>query len=176
MDITIDSTQYKLLLLFVFDKMEMPLTENTVYEFCTSANTWLSYMECKIAFHQLIEAGLICVTNANSKEEPFFSITAEGRVCLAHFFTRVPSSIRESVVKQIKQNRMIYRRKQEYSANYSKNADGTYKVILRIIEPMQPVIEIVMNVANRSMAKQIYERWEQKAPQVYSSIWELLVE
>ena len=32
----------KLILLFVFDKMEVPLSENTVLDMCCSSNTWIS--------------------------------------------------------------------------------------------------------------------------------------
>ena len=57
MEITGNTTINKLILLFVFDKMEIPLTENTVIEMCSSRNTWITYMECTEALGQLIEAG-----------------------------------------------------------------------------------------------------------------------
>ena len=40
-----DSSLNKLILLFVFDKMEVPLSENTVLDMCTSSNNWLAYMD-----------------------------------------------------------------------------------------------------------------------------------
>ena len=109
-----DSAQNKLLLLFVFDKMEIPLSEDTLLDFCSSSNNWLNYMDCKDAVAQLIAAGFICRTNSGTSGESLYSITAEGRVCLAHFFVRIPASIREEVSEKIKQSRMNYRRKQEY--------------------------------------------------------------
>ena len=42
-----DALVNKLILLFVFDKMEVPLSEDTVLDMCCSANGWISYMDCK---------------------------------------------------------------------------------------------------------------------------------
>ena len=41
-----DSKIQKLVILFVFEKMAIPLTEATVLDVCSSENDWLSYMEC----------------------------------------------------------------------------------------------------------------------------------
>ena len=49
----------KLILLFVFDKMECPLTENTILDICCSSNNWIAYMDCKPIINQLIEHGFI---------------------------------------------------------------------------------------------------------------------
>ena len=43
----------KLILLFVFDKMESPLSERTLVDMCTSSNDWLNYMDCIVLIHKL---------------------------------------------------------------------------------------------------------------------------
>ena len=43
----------KLILLFVFDKMESPLSERTLVDMCTSSNDWLNYMDCTVLIHKL---------------------------------------------------------------------------------------------------------------------------
>ncbi|MEG1710379.1 MAG: DUF4364 family protein [Clostridia bacterium] len=174
--ILIDNTQHKLLLLFVFDKMEMALSDNTIYDFCTSSNTWLNYIDCKIALEELVKAQFIAPMDVHTKELLLYNITPEGRLCLAHFFPKLPSSIREDVAKRVKEQRMAFKRKQEYFSDYSKNRDGTYKVTLKIAEPEQQMIEMIMTVPDRETAKQIYEKWEEKAPQVYQSVYDILVE
>ncbi len=172
----LDNTQNKLLLLFVFDKMEIPLSENTLIDLCCQTNNWITYMDCKQALLQLIDASFIYRINNNPSAEPLYTITPEGRVCLAHFFVRIPSSLREVISEFIKSHRMSYRRRQEYFSDYHKNADGTYDVSLKILEPSQAVLEINLNVPNRNTAKWIYQKWEEKATQVYSAIYDILVE
>lgn len=172
----VDNTQHKLLLLFVFDKMEIPLSENTVLDFCTYTNVWLNYVDCKTAFHDLLSADLICSYNTHSKDNPLYVLTSDGRTCLAHFFQKVPSSLREEISQKAKQQRLRFKRKQEYVSDYQRNTDGTYKVILKIMELGRPVVEIAMNVPDRSTAKSMFEKWEIKAPATFQSLMEIFEE
>jgi hypothetical protein len=56
------------------------------------------------------------------------------------------------------------------------NKDGTYTVYLKILEPSQPLMELKFVVPNRQVAKDIYKKWEEKAPIVYRSVYESLVD
>jgi hypothetical protein len=56
------------------------------------------------------------------------------------------------------------------------NKDGTYTVVLKIIEPAQPVLELKFVVPNRQTAKAIYKKWEDKSADVYANIYEMLVD
>lgn len=58
MKITDDSTLNKLILLYVFEAMDVPLTGRTIIEMCTSRNLWLTYMDCTMAKNQLLDSGL----------------------------------------------------------------------------------------------------------------------
>ena len=169
-----DSSVNKLILLFVFDKMEVPLSENTILDMCTSANNWLAYMDCHPILNQLLDCGWIY--NISTSGEPLYTITPDGRICLANFFVKIPASTRESISLFIKNNRSRYRRKQECVADYFMNKDGTYTVYLKIIEPVQPILELKLVVPNRQTAKDIYKKWEEKAPLLYRSVYENLVD
>lgn len=170
-----DSTQSKLILLFVFDKMEVPLSENTIVDMCCVNNNWINQLECRPLLSQLIEAGFLYNISA-SHNETLYTITPEGRLCLAHFFIRIPSSLRELISEYVKNNRTNYRKKQEYQTDYYKNADNSYTVVLKIIEPSQPVLEIKMTVPSRHSAKWINKQWVEKAAQVYASLYDILID
>lgn len=174
MEISNNSTVNKLILLFVFDKMEVPVTQNTLIEMCTGLNSWITYMDCIDALNQLLDVNFIYQT-AHEKTT-YYNITPDGRMCLANFYTRIPSSLRTEITQYVKENRMTFRRKQEYFRNYYKNDDGTYTVVLKIVDPVQTTLEIKMNVANRTAAKNVYKNWEDKAAQVFYTLHELLVD
>lgn len=169
-----DSSLNKLILLFVFDKMEVPLSENTVLDMCCSSNNWLNYMDCQPILNQLLECGWIY--NISTPEDPLYTITPDGRICLANFFISIPASTRTEISLFIKNNRSKYRRKQECVADYFMNKDGTYTVYLKIIEPLQPVFELKLVVPNRQIAKDIYKKWDEKAVDVYRDVYENLVD
>ena len=114
-----DSSLNKLILLFVFDKMEVPLSENTVLDMCCSSNNWLAYMDCQPILNQLLECHWIY--NVSSTGDPLYTITPDGRICLANFFINIPASTREEISLFIKNNRTKYRKKQEFVADYFMN-------------------------------------------------------
>jgi hypothetical protein len=130
LEITDESTINKLILLYVFEAMDVPITGDTIIEMCTSRNTWLSYMDCTITIGELIEAGFIyqssrdrSVTTADNKADAgfifrsskeknsYFNITADGRQCLSLFYTRIPSSLRAEITEYVRENRMTMRRR-----------------------------------------------------------------
>lgn len=170
-----DNTLSKLILLFVFDKMEVPISENTIIDMCCSTNNWINQLECKPLLAQLIEAGFLCKISGSHSEE-LYTITPDGRLCLAHFFIRISSSLRENISEFIKNNRNKYRRKQDYITDYYKNVDNSYTVVLKIAELTAPVLEIKITVPSRHSAKWINKQWENKAAQVYATLYDMLVD
>ena len=173
--ITQDTTINKLILLFVFDKMETALTESTVLELCSYKNNWIDFANCKQTLLDVVDNGFVYKSD-NGTGESFYDLTAEGRWCLKNFYTRIPSSVRQLISDDIKKKRIEYRRRQDYVATYTKCPDGSYDVVLKIIEPTKTTLEVKFNVMTRNIAKYIERTWQDKAPTVYSRISDTLID
>ena len=125
----LDSKIQKLIILFVFDRMAISLSESALLDICTSENDWLSYMDCKQYLGELIDTNLLY----RVPKSDYINITQDGIGCLALFFSRIPTSIRDDINTYARENRMRYKKRQSYFCDYSKNADGTYTVIMKIV-------------------------------------------
>ena len=165
----------KLILLFVFDKMESALSERTIVEMCTVANSWLNYMDCKELIPRLLDDGFICRC-ASNEEEPLYTITSDGRSSLNSFYINIPKSLRSEISAYIKQNSGKLRNRQECKSDYYQNADGTYTIYVKILAPVQPMLELKFVVPNKKTAQNIYKNWESKASELYSAIYDTLVD
>ena len=164
MEFIADSTVNKLILLFVMDKMEIPLTENSIVDIATSRNNWLNYMDCKDVLWQILEVGFVYKTmNDNA---------------LSHFFLKIPSSMRDEINTFAKENRMQFKRAQEYVSDYFKNADGSHTAILRIRDPLEPqsLFEIKLKLPTRHAAIIACKKWKNKAPNIYENINDILTD
>jgi hypothetical protein len=168
----LDSKIQKLIILFVFEKMAIPLEESTILDLCTSDNNWLSYMDCKQYIAELLETNLIY----RVPKSEYLNITQDGISCLALFFTRIPSHIRDEITQFTRENRMRYKRRQSYFCDYSKNADGTYTVVMKVNNDISTLMELKLVVANRQLAKYLYKSWVDKASITYSLIHETLLD
>ncbi len=164
----------KLILLFVFDKMESALSERTLVDMCTSSNDWINYMDCVVLIHKLLRDGFICQVPGD--DDPLYTITPEGRESLANFYINIPKSTREEISRFIKNNSSKFRNRQECKSDYFQNKDGTYTVFLKILAPVQPMLELKFVVPDKKTASNIYKKWEDKASELYSVVFETLVD
>ena len=162
----------KLIILFVFDKMESALSERTIVDMCSSSNSWMGYMDCVNVLHKLIDDNFICIVNED--EDTLYALTPDGRETLANFYINIPKSVREEISIFIKKNSARYRNRQECRSDYFQNMDGTYTVALKILSPVQTILELKFVVPDKKTAKAIYKKWEEKAADVYSVIYENL--
>jgi hypothetical protein len=169
-----DSSVNKLIILFVFDKMESALSEATILDMCCSSNNWIAYMDCKLTIDQILEDGLIC--KVDSAYGAMYIITPDGRDCLANFYINIPTSTRKDIALFVKNNSLKFRTRQECVSDYYQNIDGTYTVLLKILAPAQPMLELKIVVPDRKTAQYIYKKWEEKAADAYQIIYENLVD
>lgn len=172
-----DSTISKLIMLFVMEKMEMPLTERSIIDICTTQNDWLNYMECKDVLFQLLEANFIYRTDNQGSEERYI-ISYDGQNCLEHFYQRIPQILREQIIDYIKNNRSHFKKSQEYVADYSKNNDGTYLVVLKIRSHTvnYPTFEIKIATSSRQSALESCKNWRENAHLIYEQVYQSLLD
>ncbi|MEG1613031.1 MAG: DUF4364 family protein [Clostridia bacterium] len=170
-----DSTIHKLIVLYVFDAMGMPLNEDSVVDICYYEIACMQFIDCKEALFNLLDAGLLCVAS-NATSKPLYTITSDGSECLTHFYMRIPSHLREQITTFGKENRLRLRKQQEYFSDYYKNEDGSHTVLLRIINQNIIMMELKLVVSSRANAKWITKNWCDKAAQVYSVLHETLLD
>lgn len=169
-----DSTVNKLIILYVFDAIEIPLAEDSIVYICYYELKCMQYIDCMEALANLLDAGLICQTNVTGK--PMYNITHDGYECLKNFYMRIPSHYRDQIMSYCKENRLAYRKKQEYFSDYFENKDGSYTVLLRILDKNTMIMELKLVVSSRNNAKWIVKNWGDKAAQVYGFLHETLME
>ena len=109
------------------------------------------------------------------RERKFFRAGFQ-RFSYQRIAARLNCSLFDSITEHVKKNRLIYRRKQDYSSDYFKNSDGTYTVVLKIESVTVPLLELKLNVQNRNTAKWIFKHWSDKALSIYELIHDNLVE
>ncbi|MDR0383837.1 MAG: DUF4364 family protein [Christensenellaceae bacterium] len=171
-----DEMTRKILLLFIFEKMEIPLSESSLGEIVMSNPDWLSYMDYREALNKILEVKFIRVKS--SAGDLLYQLTQDGRMCLSHFYKKIPASIRESITVYAKENVLRLKRSQEYGFDYFKNADGTHTIVLKIEENANndSIFEIKMKVPTRTDAIRATKKWKHSAPDIYGYLLDKIVE
>ena len=174
MQIKGETSVNKLILLFLFDKMESPLSESTIVDMCSEPNEWVNYWDCRVLIKKLLADNFTCEIPGG--DEPLYTITPEGRDTLANFYIKIPRSVREDISRFVKNNSAKYRMRQECRSDYFQNKDGSYTVFLKILAPVQPMLELKFVVPDKKTANNIYKKWDDKAAELYSVVYETLVD
>ena len=165
----------KLILLYIFDQCSVALIEDIIVNDIATANGWISYMDCKDAIADLIKTDYL-VNAAGKNSVPRYKITPDGRECLNCFFYKIPASTRDAIKEHIKKNIMSYSKQQDYQSDYFRNNDGTYTVVLKIVDDTSVWMELKLRVDNRTKAKWIYKTWHDKAIDIYGYLNENVIE
>ena len=124
--------------------------------------------------HKLKKDGFIC--EIPEADDPLYAITTEGREALANYYISIPKSSREEISRFVKNNGTKFRNRQECKSDYYQNKDGTYTVFLKILAPVQPMLELKFVVPDKKTANTIYKKWEDKASELYSVVYDTLVD
>lgn len=164
----------KLIILFVFDKMESALSEATLVDICSSSNNWINYMDCLNLLEKMVDDGFIC--EVDSQDEKVYAITSDGRECLASFYIKINKSMREEISRFVKKYGMKFKNRQECRSDYYLNKDGSYTVYLKIMASVQPTLELKFVVPDKKTAQSIYKKWDDKAAELYYVIYDTLVD
>lgn len=164
----------KLAILYILDQMATPLKENVLSSMVLD-NNWMNLIDFRTALSEMLNAGLVINMTPNNSE-PRYGITLPGREGLDNFYSSIPISLRQEIAEHIKKNRLIYRKKQEYIADYYKNKDGTYTVTMKIESSSCTLMDLKIVVQSRSTAKRIYNTWAEKASIIYEHIYDNLIE
>ena len=175
-DFVADEFVKKLIMLFTFEKMEIPLTDTSIDAIIQANPSWMTYMDCKEVLFQLQESKFIY--RASHDNDAVFGITQDGRMALGNFYAKIPASIREEITNFAKTNRQKFKRNQEYTYDYFKNSDGTYTVALRIRDGATNdyLLEIRVKASTRGSAVRAAAKWKQSAPSVYEHIHQTMLE
>ena len=103
----------KLTMLFVVDKMEITLTEDSILDICSVKNEWIkNYMDCKAIIHDLVDTNLFYKLGNESEGKELFALTYEGRECLSYLYRRLPLAKREEISQYIQANRLTVKSSQ----------------------------------------------------------------
>ncbi len=169
-----NETTGKLILLYVLDRMECEVTEDTIIDMCYYQKKWISYFTCKIALSELTKSGFV-QESRNAEKTKYYTITPEGRSCLSFFYNDIPNSTRNDISEFVKENKLAFKRKQEYFYDSFKNSDGTYSVVLKIVEPTTTALEIKFSIPDSESAKTVEKNWLEYASKVYGDIYNTLL-
>ncbi len=157
-------TLYKLILLFMLDRVDFPLTTSQLSQFILDKG-YTDYFSFQQALNELEEAGFICSERIRSNTQ--FHLTPEGKEALDLFEYKISSAIKDDVYAYFEAEKIHLRSEVEIFATYYPAKRDEYIVQCTILERKETLLDIKLNVPSLDQATMICDTWQEKSNAIY---------
>lgn len=158
-------TLYKLMILYMLDKVNFPLSNAQMCEFILD-HEYTTYFNLQQSISELLEANFIRVENVLNTS--LYHITDEGRNTLEYFGRKVSDAIKEDIDLFIAEHRYELRNEVSTRADYYKTPAGEFAARCLVKEKDSTLIEVTLTVPIEEQAASICANWKQKNQEIYS--------
>ena len=166
------STLYKLMILYILNASEFPLTNSQVCEFLLEKG-YTTYFTTQAAISDLIEAQFISVNTQNKSS--YYQLTASGLETLEAFSSSISDGIKADVRSFLEEKHYTLRQNNEITATYLPKKNQEFEVELALKDGKDPLIKIQLTVPSELQAELICDHWPNKSIDIYNYLLEALL-
>lgn len=165
-------TLYKLIVLFMLEKVDFPLTNAQISGFILDKG-YTNYFHLQQAISELDESGLIQTTTIRNAS--YLKITQSGIQTLEFFGNEISDEIKKEITEFFRENSMEMRNERSVIADYYKSDKEGYLVRCQAKERDVPLLDLTMTVPTKEAAEAMCASWKQKSEQVYEKLLDMLL-
>ena len=164
-----DSILYKLIVLYMLDVVEGPLSTDQLSGFLLQKE-YTNYFKFQEMMENLRESGLI--TAETSYHRTLYYMTDAGKSTLKFYGDRIPDDVRKDVLAYLYENEVEIREILTVFSDYYPENDGTFKAHCQVRENNRAIIDLTMSMPTKSQAEAVCNQWKQH----YSDVYEMLMD
>lgn len=164
-------TLYKLILLYMLDRVDFKLTSAQISSFILEKE-YTNYMTLQQVISDLLDAELIQAETLRNRT--YYAITDEGQKTLSYFGKRISSAIIDDIHAFLKEKNLELKNEASITANYDKSVSGGYDAELTAKEKNVELVKIKLNVPTEEMAETLCDSWHNKNEQIYKYLMQEL--
>ena len=157
-------TLYKLIVLYLLNKVSFPLTMAQVSDLILEKE-YTSYLTLQQVINELAQAGLITAKTLVNRTH--LQITEEGRNTLSYFENRISDAIKTDIGEYLKKNELEMRNESSIQSNYYKAVNGEFETELTAVDKDVNLVTIRLTVPTEELAISICENWQKNNREIY---------
>lgn len=165
-------TLYKLMILYMLNKVNFPLTNTQISGFFFDKD-YASYFSFRQVISELIESDLISAETV--RNSTYYQITDDGIETIELFTNKIPVAIIDDIDIFLLENKYELRNEVGILSDYYKSTNQDYIVNCQIKEGRNTLIDINISVPAEDVAKTMCKNWENSNQELYSTIMKTLM-
>lgn len=172
-DNSLNLAEKKLLLLYIIDKIDLPISNIQLTEIVLE-NNFINYFTLQEYIDELISSNLIIKINQNEKDR--LTISNKGKEVLSLFKNRLSDEDISKLNTYIDVKMNLIKKEATISADYTIENGNSYVVSLSASENSIPLMEIKVTVASNKQARELCTKWKANPSDLYTKIIKVLSE
>ncbi len=165
-------TLYKLIILYMLNKVEFPLTNSQISEFILDKG-YTNYFTLQQVLAECIESNLI--DEETTYQQTSYHLTDVGQETIDFFHQDIPTSIRDDITTYLSSKKYDLKSSTDIVADYYRNDNHEYSVNLQVKENNIKLMDLTVSVPTENVAETIANNWVQKNQEVYALIMQHLL-
>ena len=161
----------KVLILYVLEKANKPLTNDVLYKIVLAAVD-MNYFYFQQFMLDLINVGYIF--SFQKEDQTLYQITDNGKTTLDSTFDLLPGIIKLKADTNLKPILDSSEEEQSIVAEYTPLSENHYTIICKVVENNETVFEVKTFAGSREQAKEIVDNWQNNADSIYPKILDIL--
>lgn len=158
---------YKLIVLYMLNKVDFPLTNAQISEFILDEG-YTTYFKLQQAISELIESGFIREESTHSRT--FYHLTEEGAETIHFFKNDISPAIQQDINTFLKEKQYELKNEVSVKSDYYRNSNQEYSVRCQVIEHGVPLIDLTITAPTEAEAETIANNWTKKNQEIYAMI------
>lgn len=164
-------TLYKLIILYMLNRVSFPLTKSQVGDFVLEKE-YTNFLTLQQVISELIDTGLI--TARSMRNRTHLAITEEGKETLNFFGNRVSDAIKKDIDNFFSEHEYALRNEVSVLSDYYKSTSGEYEAHLVAKDRGITLVDITLSVPVEEVASSICDNWQKKNQDIYKYLVENL--
>ena len=165
-------TLYKLIILYMLDKVDYSLTKNQLFDFMLGKD-YTDYFTLQKVMNQLTDDQMI--ESKFRRNASHLTITKKGLETIGLLKNDISESIKTEIDAYLKENELQLRNEVSISADYYKSTSGEYVAELGARERNSDLLNIKITMPTEEAASEICNNWQKKNQDVYAYLMENLL-
>lgn len=164
---TTELAENKLLLLYIFDKIGMPVTNSHITQIILE-NNLINYFVLQQYLSELTESGFVNSTKEDKRH--LLNITSRGSDALKFFIGRIPDKKIEIIDKYLESHLSNIQKETQVISEYEPYLNDKFLTSLKLIDGDDLLIEIKIPAGNNSEARKLCQLWKDDSKEIYNKI------
>ena len=160
-------TLYKLIVLYMLDKVDFPLTNGQISEFILDKG-YTSYFTLQQAISEMVDAGFLREETTHNRT--LYHLTQDGAETISFFRNNISSAIKDDINNFLYEKSYDLKNEVSVKADYYQTKSLEYAVRCQILENGVSLIDLTLTVPTVDEATTVANNWSKKNQEVYAQI------